>query len=331
MDDPRPVTEGLAASLARIEQRLHGQPVPAPVPPPADVRPVLPVDDRPPPSPGDQELAFTPRLFAQLALPYRNPGPIPEWVRRNGGRELIVTPGRVLDPATATTRPGYPYGVVPRLVVIWLTGEVLKHHQRELSLGPSLGGFLGRMGLTRSGTQAARVRDQVTRLFAATVTVTATAQCGPVTGWAMDSVRVARKARLWWQHEEASGDPFWMSSVTLSEEFYEAIEEWAIPLDAAALAALRATTRSPMALDIYAWLADRLWRVDGSTPPLRWGDLALQFGGDYGEVRMFKRQFLKDLNHVLTVYPAARVEPGPRGLVLRRSPAPVQPKALGRR
>src|SRR5581483_5666065 len=116
------------------------------------------------------------------------------------------------------------------------------------------GGFLGRMGLTRSGTQAARVRDQVTRLFAATVTVTATAQCGPATGWAMDSVRVARKARLWW-HDEASGDPFWVSSVTLSEEFYDAIEEWSIPLDADALAALRSATRSPMALDLYAWLA----------------------------------------------------------------------------
>jgi hypothetical protein len=82
-----------------------------------------------------------------------------------------------------------------------------------------------------------------------------------------------------------------------------------------------------MALDIYVWLAHRLHRVKGSTPPIGWSDLAVQFGGDYAETRMFKRQFVRELAHVLAVYPAARVDPGLKGLVLRHSPSPVPPKS----
>lgn len=113
------------------------------------------------------------------------------------------------------------------------------------------------------------------------------------------------------------------STVTISGEFYEAIMSGSVPLSAEALAELRAKTRSPMSLDIYAWLAHRLRNVKAPTPPIRWADLAVQFGGDYAEVRMFKRQFLKDLAHVMAVYPAAKVDATPKGLVLRRSPPPV--------
>src|SRR5713226_10308794 len=40
-------------------------------------------------------VGFAARLFSQLALPYRDPGDVPEWRRRNGSLTLIVNPGLV--------------------------------------------------------------------------------------------------------------------------------------------------------------------------------------------------------------------------------------------
>jgi hypothetical protein len=274
-------------------------------------------------------LAYTPRLFTQLALPYRNPGDVPRWVRRNGALELVVTPGLVLDDRTGISRPAYPYGVVPRLLVIWMASEVIKTERREFDLGPSFSAFINRVGLTRGGTQFVRVRDQMTRLFAASMLATATVKDGPMSGYAGEHFRVVRKWQLWWSDLRPQ-EPFSLSSVTLSEEFYESIMAGSVPVPVEAIAELRGKTSSPLALDIYVWLVHRLPRVvKGSTPPIGWADLAIQFGCDYKQVRQFKAQFLKDLRHVLAVYPTARVEPGPKGLVLRRSPSPVQPRALG--
>ena len=69
------------------------------------------------------------------------------------------------------------------------------------------------------------------------------------------------------------------------------------------------------------------WRSTSTPgwPTEPWKALADQFGGDYAQVRQFKAQFLKDLAHVLVVYPMAKVEPAKGGLMLRRSPAPVLP------
>src|SRR5437867_2288771 len=44
----------------------------------------------------------------------------------------------------------------------------------------------------------------------------------------------------------------------LSTEFYHSLLEHAVPLDQSALAVLK---HSALCLDIYAWLAQRLWRV----------------------------------------------------------------------
>lgn len=75
-------------------------------------------------------------------------------------------------------------------------------------------------------------------------------------------------------------------------------------------------------------------RVEGAQAPVDggWPDLALQFGGNYAQVRQFKAQFLKDLAHVLAVYPVAKVEPPQRGSCFgaprRRFPlARVPPRA----
>ncbi len=75
---------------------------------------------------------------------------------------------------------------------------------------------------------------------------------------------------------------------------------------------------------MYAWLAHRLHRVKPATGNfLSWENLKQQFGQEYGEVKDFKREMLKVLRLVLTVYPDARIERINGGIQLLPSPSPI--------
>ena len=80
-----------------------------------------------------------------------------------------------------------------------------------------------------------------------------------------------------------------------------------------------------MGLDIYAWLAQRLHRVDPHTPQVvRWEAVKAQFGWHYERLAHFKPVFRKALGEVATQYRAARIEMDAEGLTLRNSPPPVK-------
>jgi len=80
-----------------------------------------------------------------------------------------------------------------------------------------------------------------------------------------------------------------------------------------------------MALDIYAWLAQRLHRIPRERPQsISWTALKGQFGEDYKRIRDFRRIFLISLMQVLTQYPDAKVEENGYGMTLFSSQPPVQ-------
>jgi hypothetical protein len=112
------------------------------------------------------------RLFAQTSLPYRDPGDVPAWGRRNGNLVLVVQPGMTIDKDGMPRSIGYPFGTVPRLVLTWLSTEAVRTKSRDLVLGESLAEFMRSLELTptggRNGT-ITRLRRQMERLFQATL------------------------------------------------------------------------------------------------------------------------------------------------------------------
>jgi hypothetical protein len=80
-----------------------------------------------------------------------------------------------------------------------------------------------------------------------------------------------------------------------------------------------------LALDLYAWLAHRLPRLDR---PLRltWTQLQGQFGVEEGSPRKLGQMIRHALRDVLAVYPEARVEPMLGGVVLHNASPVVRPK-----
>jgi hypothetical protein len=226
-----------------------------------------------------------------------------------------------VDHRTGEARQAYPFGIMPRLLTTWMATEAVRTRHQTLILGGSLRSFLDQLGLASTGgTEGTirRLREQMTRLFMARMMVV---------GWTdqfetAEAVGIADRYELWWSNVRPIDQPLWDSTVTLSDGFFRSVLAAPIPVDLRAIKALRARSGSPLRLDIYTWLTYRLNYLRRQTT-VPWEALALQFGGDYAELRMFKRQFLKQLGAVRLVYPLADVQPTTAGLVLRPSPAHV--------
>lgn len=76
-------------------------------------------------------LGYMARALVQATLPHSRPE-TNEFERRNGAFTLVMI---------APSRVGLPYGVVPRLMLAWMTTEVVLAKTRELVLGDSMSDF----------------------------------------------------------------------------------------------------------------------------------------------------------------------------------------------
>jgi len=274
-------------------------------------------------------VGFSARLWAQVALPYRNPGDVPEWIRRNGSLELIVTPGRTSPGPDQPSVRAYPYGVIPRLLLTWMATEATITKQRELDLGTSLNQFLLELNLGTGGAPKRRLRDQIQRLSTATLVVIDNRADAFLSG----TFTFADEMRLWWSHKETQETALFPSTITLSQKFYASIIEAPVPVDLRALALLQRQGGGGLPIDIYIWLAHRMyrqWAKQNPTFPIPWVYLANQFGSQYKRQRAFKAEFIKALRQTLIAYPKAKVIVTDDGLILRPSPPPVPPKQLPR-
>lgn len=266
-------------------------------------------------------LAFLARVFAMTSLPYRDPGAIPFWSRRNGSLSLVLHPAVVRR--SGQEQALYPYGTVPRLVMGWLTTEAVRTKQAELKLGRSLAQFMGKLGLMATGGRwgsVRRVEDQTERLFASSISVLWEVDRGSgQVGRGSKGWRISEESLLYWSLAAPEAMSFWDSYVTLSEAFFREIIDRPVPID---LRALRALRGSPLRLDIYYWLTHRMSCL-GAPTMVPWERLQAQFGSTFAATRFgrarFRQDFEKHLARVLVVYPDAKVEATPAGLKLRPS------------
>jgi hypothetical protein len=183
---------------------------------------------------------------------------------------------------------------------------------------------MGMIGLAANGGargNVGRLRSQMFRLFSAAVSCR---YDDPGEGtFQSASFTVTSSVRLWWKPSDPDQVNLLGSEIVLSTEFFESILERPIPVDLRVLRALR----SPLQLDLYAWLSHRASYLRKTTV-VPWGALALQFGADYGRLRDFRASLIEALGTVLHLYPAARVSPTRAGLELRPSPPHVARRAV---
>jgi len=245
-------------------------------------------------------LGFMARAMIQATMPHSKPSGN-EFERRNGNYTLTM-----LSPA----RVGLPYGTIPRLLLAWISSEVVRTQERTLILGDSLSDFMWQLGMVPTGGRwgsITRLRSQMLKLVSCSISCR---YSDPERDTAK-KIDVADSYDFsWWSRNEVHQTGIWKSTLTLSEGFYNEVIAHPVPIDMRALKALK---KSPLAIDVYFWLTYRMSYLSTETM-IPWPLLAEQFGGEYGRLRDFKAAMKDALRQVLTIYTTANVEPTTAGL-----------------
>lgn len=254
-------------------------------------------------------LGFLARALVQATMPHRDPKQ-DSFVRKNGAFTLSMY---------AAPSVGLPYGSVPRLLMAWITAEAVRTRSRELVLGDSLTAFMRELGLAPTGGQwgsITRLRMQSHKLFSCTVSCLYQSNVGGDRTLAEMGFRVADKHIIFWDTDNTNLiRPSRVSTVVLSQMFYDEIVYKPVPIDMRALHILK---QSPLAIDIYVWMTYRLSYLRRDTV-IPWAALETQFGSEYSRTVDFRIAFSQHLGRVLEIYKAANVVATEAGLVMKPS------------
>jgi Plasmid encoded RepA protein len=267
----------------------------------------------------EAEVTFQHSVFCQVSLPYRDPSSdVRVWTREQGQVSIRIEAGHVKGHRPGEWLPiGLPFGPKPRLIMAYLNGEALRTKSPEIETDATLTAFVKRLlGYDPNGFEIRSFRDQLGRLSAANFRI---AMVSAEDRMRLVQTHIVSEFEIWGSDERQR--VLWPSVVRLSWEYYDSLTRHAVPLDERAIGAL---SHSAMALDLYAWLAQRLHRIPKPHRQLvPWVSLKEQFGHGYGAMFKFRQVFLQALRQVLVGYEAAKIEVNGKGLVLHTSPPPV--------
>ena len=271
----------------------------------------------------DGDVGFVYSGWAQAALPHRRLADDETWQLSTEKVTLLVEPGKRL----ADGRPvpvGVPYGSRARLIMLYLQTEAVRTRSREVELGRSMNGWLTTMGVNNGGKGYSLVREQSRRLSLCRLTFFATSD----EGLQLTNGGFVRNAILPWRpNDDGTQLSLWRERVWLDEAFYASLLEHPLPVREAAI---RGLAHRSMAIDLYVWLAYRLWKLK-RLQRVPWAALYGQFGAGFTRVRAFRQHIREPLALALAAYPEARVEVDEdTGIVLHPSPPPVPERRLGR-
>jgi hypothetical protein len=258
-------------------------------------------------------------VFCQTGLPYRDPGDaVRTWERINGHAHLEINAGKAMHPELGRLVPvGMPFGPKPRLILAHVNAEALRTGSPEIEIETSLTAFVKRLKLDPKGRNMRAIKDQLGRLSAASIRLGLVRDGRAVT----INSQIVTAFDLWFPKDDRQR-VLWPATIKLSRDYFDSLQRHAVPLDERAIVAL---SHSAMALDIYAWLAQRLHRIDPGKPLfITWAALKGQFGWHYDRMDNFKRVFRTTLGLVASQYRGARFDMNGRGMTLRHSSPPVK-------
>ena len=180
--------------------------------------------------------------------------------------------------------------------------EAVRTQSRELVLGKSLSDFMRTLDIYAGGGNAhTKLRNQMKRLFGCTVSLTYEDK----NGQASVNALIARRTEFWWNERKPDEQTLWENKIELSEDFFNEIIRYPVPLDLNTLTALK---RCSLGLDLYLWLAYRTFALRA---PLRlsWRQVYRQFGlhptkaSDKRTVLNFRRKVLRELKKIKIAWP----------------------------
>ena len=256
--------------------------------------------------PTEQDKAFLARQLVQTTLPHADPGNVPVWSRSNGNLTLTIQQGFNDDSSPI----GHPYGIIPRLLLYWLTTEAIRTKTPRLVLGDTLAAFMDDLGLDDRGkgpcSDRVRLEQQMRRLFAARISFKSRLEHDGHVAQVTAYMQVAKQTVYWWSPAPAQQSALWKSYVELDTDFFAAITANPVPVD---LRALRAIKRSPLALDLYSLLTYQAFRAGkgGRARFMSWRQLQAALGTSYDRIDNLRAAIKPALTKIMAVYPGLAI------------------------
>lgn len=217
---------------------------------------------------------------------------------------------------------GLPYGSYPRIILSYIITQVKKTKSKEIELGSNMSDFMRKLEIPVTGANIKRFKDQMLRLFSTVISISQEKTCKKrgTTEIININITIADKSLM---NFNKSDDSFFGSIIILGESFYHEIMNLAIPINIKTMNVLK---DSSLAIDIYFWLTYRFFYLKKEVE-INFKQLFIQFGIGYKNTKHgryeFRRQFLKQMNNVLSVYRSANVEISDKGINISPSKTDV--------
>ena len=277
-----------------------------------------------PVTPGDVEdalaiadVGYTHAVMVQCFFPQRPISGL-TYDTTHGRASLSIEAGRLIKPDVfgEIIQCAVPSGAKARLILPYIIGEAVRTASPEIDLGRSLRTFMERLGMPVGGSNGQKITAEIQNIAAATIMLGE---------WADDRARM-RAGRMakelsFWLERNPDQQSFWTPTMTLSAEFFAAIQDHRVPINMHHLAHL---ARSPRRMDLYAWLAYRTPRIrPRHRAPVSLYALHTIFAPDITRFLDFRKRLRSDLAAIAAVYPHFKLEVSGDVVWLERSPPPV--------
>ena len=208
---------------------------------------------------------------------------------------------------TISCPKGIPFGGIARIIVLYVNSIAVKYRSKQITLGKSIRDFVTTLGYAptyvKDGTND-QVLSQLEKLFFTTWFNERTIKTQCADG---NSIVENQNSRF---HifdgtitfEEVVSDLSMNASamVVLSDNYFDEILKHPVPLS---LEAIRKLKKSPLALDLYCFIAYRA--NSNKLIPIKYVDLQKQFGSSSSTWR-FKEQLQRAGDLVQKVWPEAK-------------------------
>ena len=278
-----------------------------------------------------EDLAYTHSVFVQCFLPLRhNLRNNDEWETGNRNAKLVITAGRLINPA----KPGefrkcaVPAGPKARLLAAYINDYAFRNRTPTVNLGDSMRTFMdsvlhgdppepGEKKHNRIGGKNGReIKRELENFAAAEIILGVWSADGSAH---QEQTKVARRMSFWID-KNPDQRSLWQPEMTLSDEYYRTL----IDGDHIAPIHWRANLKlqdNPRAMDILNFLTYRLRKPIRKPVLLHAKVLHAMFGRDVKHLRHFWPRFQQALEQARRHYPGARVEVLNDALALYDSPA----------
>jgi hypothetical protein len=251
---------------------------------------------------GRNDIAFTHSVFAQCFLPIRSLRKGKDLYQVNHGNASLAVRAGILsnpDNANELEKQEVPAGAKARLLFTYINDQAIRTKSPVIDMGASMRDFMERSGVKSCGTNSKELARQVKNVAASEIILGI---------WGNEKVhheqhKVSRSLSFWLEKDAKQGT-LWKPEMTLSTDYFNVLKNHRIPTDFRVLVGLQA---SPRAMDVYAWLAYRLYGLKNPTK-IPYAALHPVFGVGIRTLKHFKVEFRNAVKEVIKFYPDANID-----------------------